>query len=183
MSKHSNQNGENQQGYAGLNQVDELTGLYNRDWMTKMFERQIRRLAITHDHAVLMMVSIDQFDHYNQSHGLLGGDQALRTIAQTILTCLRPDDQAGRYYGKVFAVFMSNTTLEEARKAGQRLLLQTSQALIVTPGGDALPHVTISIGMIEAREGVTPQELFEQAAEALQRAKLAGGNCIGNPEG
>jgi GGDEF domain-containing protein len=106
LSKRSNHDIESRHGYAGLNHVDELTGLYNNQWMLKMFERQIRRCAKTRSPATLMMVSIDQFKHYNQCHGRLGGDQALRTIAQTILTCLRPNDQAAHYHSKVFAVFM-----------------------------------------------------------------------------
>ena len=178
LSKRGNHNLENRQGYAGLNHVDELTGLYNSQWMFQTFGRQLERCAKNHDHATLMMVSIDQFKQYNQKHGSLGGDQALRTIAHTILTCLRPNDQAARYYGKVFAVFLPHTTLEEGRKAGQRLLLEASQAVIVTPSGDALPHVTISIGMAEVRAQNTLKQLVEQADEALRRAKQAGRNCV-----
>ena len=179
LGKRSNHSIESRHGYAGLNHVDELTGLYNNQWMLKMFERQIRRCAKTGSHATLMLVSVDQFKRYNQSHGRLGGDQALRTIAQTILTCLRPNDQAAHFHGKVFAVFMPHTTLEEGRKAGQRLLTHASQAVIVTPNGDALPHVTVSIGLVEIRAENTLQQLIEQATEALQRAKQAGRNCIG----
>jgi diguanylate cyclase (GGDEF)-like protein len=179
LSKRSDHDIESRHGYDGLNHVDELTGLYNNQWMLKMFERQIRRCAKTRSSATLMMVSIDQFKFYNQSHGRLGGDQALRTIAQTILTCLRPNDQAAHFRGKVFAVFMPHTVLEEGRKAGQRLLSQAGQAEIVTPNGDALPHVTISIGLVEVCAENTLQQLIEQATEALQRARQAGRNCIG----
>lgn len=178
MIKRSNPNIEIQQGYAGLNQVDELTGLYNSQWMLQTFDRQIHRSSILHDPAILMMLSIDQFDHYNQLHGLLGGDQALRAITHTILTCLRPGDQAARYYGNVLSVFMPHTTLEEGRNAGQRLLLHARQAVIATPGGDALPNVTISIGMTETQTENTLQHLIKQATEALQHAQQSGGNCI-----
>ena len=178
MRKRSNHDVELQQGYAGLERVDELTGLYNARWISQIFERQIRRLAIIHEPSILMMVSVDQFDHYNQCHGLLGGDQALRTIAQIILLCLRPDDHSGRYNGPVFAVYMSRTTLEQGMIAGQRLLLQASQAEVVTPGGDVLPHVTISIGIAEIQEGSSMPQIFDKAGEALKHAMAAGGNCI-----
>lgn len=178
LSKRSNQNIESQHGYVGLNQVDELTGLYNKHWMFKAFARQIHRCAKNHEQSTMMMVSIDEFERYNQCNGRLGGDQALRTIAQTILSCLRPNDMAAHYDGKVFAVFMPHTTLEEGRKAGQRLLLQSSEAEIVTPNGDALPHVTISIGLAEIHAGNTLQQLIDQTTGALQRAKQAGRNCV-----
>ncbi|MBI5919732.1 MAG: GGDEF domain-containing protein [Nitrosomonadales bacterium] len=169
---------ESRQGYAGLNHVDELTGLYNSDWMHQMFSRQIHRCAMNQGRASLMMMGIDQFKHYNQCHGRLGGDQALRTIAQTTLACLRPNDQAARYHGKVFAVFLPHTSLAEAHKAAERLRMQASRAAIVTPSGDALPSVTISIGLAEVRPGLTLEQLLEQTDFALQRARLSGRNCI-----
>lgn len=177
-SEQSNHNAEKQHGYAGLNHVDELTGLYNSQWMFQAFGRQIHRCAINHDHATLMMVSIDQFKQYNQTHGRLGGDQALRTIAQTILTCLRPNDQAAHYHGKIFAVFLPHTSLEDAHKASQRLLVQAREAVIVTPSGDSLPQVTISIGLTEVSADSTLKQLIEKANAALQRAKQAGRNCV-----
>ena len=169
---------ESRQGYAGLNHVDELTGLYNSQWMFQMFSRQIHRCAMDKGYATLMMVSIDQFKHYNQQHGRLGGDQALRTIAQTILGCLRPNDQAARFHGKIFAIFLPRTTLAESHKAAERLRRQTEQAFIVTPSGDALPQATISIGLAEVHTDETLDQLLLKAEAALQRAKLDGRNCI-----
>jgi diguanylate cyclase (GGDEF)-like protein len=169
---------ESRQGYAGLNHVDELTGLYNNQWMFQMFSRQIHRCAIDKGYATLMMVSLDQFKHYNQQHGRLGGDQALRTIAQTILACLRPNDQAARFHGKVFAVFLPRTTVAEGQKAAERLRKQVESAIIVTPSGDSLPHITISIGLAEVHTQETLDQLLERTEAALQRARLAGRNCI-----
>lgn len=169
LGKRSNRDSENLSGYAGLNFVDELTGLYNGQWMFKNFERHIQRSLFTKEPAVLMLTSIDQFDHYVRSYGDLGGDQALRTIAQVILTCLRPNDHAARYYGEVFAVYMPRTRLEEARIASKRLLEQVGRADIVTPTGDALPRVTLSIGMVEVLEDTPLQHLIEQATAAMHR--------------
>jgi diguanylate cyclase (GGDEF)-like protein len=169
---------ESRQGYAGLNHVDELTGLYNSQWMYQMFSRQIHRCAMDKGYATLMMVSIDQFKNYNQQHGRLGGDQALRTIAQTILGCLRPNDQAARFHGKMFAVFLPRTTLEEGHKAAERLRRQAESAFIVTPSGDALPQATISIGLAQVHVEESLDQLLHKAEAALQRAKLAGRNRI-----
>jgi diguanylate cyclase (GGDEF)-like protein len=169
---------ESRQGYAGLNHVDELTGLYNHDWMRQMFTRQINRANFERSSSSMLMLSVDQFKHYNQSHGRLGGDMALRTVAQTILTCLRPNDQAARFHGKTFAIFLPRTTLSEARRAAERLRLQTNEAVIVTPSGDALPGVTVSIGLSEVTTTDTLDLLLERTEGALHRARSAGRNCI-----
>jgi len=169
---------ESRQGYAGLNHVDELTGLYNNHWMLQMFGRQIHRCSIDKSTATLMMVSIDEFKHYNQRHGRLGGDQALRSVAQTILSCLRPNDQAARYHGKLFAVFLTRTTLAEGHRAAERLRTAISQTHIVTPSGDALPQITTSIGLAEVQPTDSLDMLISRAEAALQLARLAGRNCI-----
>ena len=178
--KRNNYSLENQHGYSGSNHVDELTGLYSSQWIFKIFERQIRRLSMKQTPAILMLVSIDQLDQYNERHGTLAGDQALRTIAQAILTCLRPEDHSGRYHDAVIAVLLAQTTLEEGRIAGQRLMLHAGQAEVSTPGGEILPRITISIGITEVKLGSSLPQLFDQATEALNRAMEAGGNCVSN---
>ncbi len=165
-------------GYVGLNYVDELTGLYNGKWMYQIFSRQLHRCSVDHSLAVLLLLSIDNFKPYNEAHGCLGGDQALRTVAHTILNCLRPNDQAARFHGKNFVIFLPNTSLNEGRKAGERLLLQINEAHIVTPNGDALPRVTVSIGVVEASGKSSLDQVLEQAANAVQRARDAGRNCV-----
>lgn len=169
FGRRSNSDSENLSGFAGLNNVDDLTGLYNSQWMFKSFERHIQRSLFKKEKAVLMLVSIDQFEHYAEVYGGLGGDQALRTVAQTILNCLRPDDQAAHYYDEVFAVFMPHTTLEDARIASERLKNQVVRAEIVLPAGDALPYVTISTGLTEVCDDSPLQQLIEQATADLHR--------------
>ncbi len=169
---------EKHMGYIGLNHVDELTGLYNSKWMYQIFGRQIYRCSVNHSLAAMMMLSIDNFRQYNEAHGGLGGDQAMRSVAQTILNCLRPNDQAARYQGKNFAIFLPGTSLGEAHKAADRLLAQIREAHIVTPSGDALPGVTASIGLAEINEKSSIDEALKQITEAVQRARVAGRNCI-----
>jgi len=171
-------NVEGQQGYIGFRHVDELTGLYNSEWMRQMFGRQVQRCAQGHDTGTLLMLCIDEFKHYNQVHGRLGGDQALRSIAQTILSCLRPNDQAARYQGNTFAVFLPHTSLNAGKIAAERLRRQASETLIVTPSGDALPNVTVSIGLKEVGIGSSLDDLLEQANNSLEFAHQSGANCI-----
>lgn len=124
------------------------------------------------------MLEMDQFKEFSGRHGQLGGDQALRDIAYTILSCLRPDDQAGRHSGEKFAIFLPSTSLPDACTAAKRLKAAVSQSLIVLPSGDALPSTTVSIGISQARSDDTVVGLFARADEALQLAKDSGGNCV-----
>jgi len=52
------------------------------------------------------------------------------------------------------------------------------RSLVVLPSGDALPSITVSIGVSQARADDTLASLFDRADEALQLARDNGGNCI-----
>lgn len=180
--RHTNEiateNLEQQQGYSGNPMVDELTGLYNRRWMHEKFDRHLRRGIMSKSASCLLMLEMDQFKEFSGKYGQLGGDQALRDIAYTILSHLRPDDQAGRYSGEKFSIFLPNTSLPDARVAAKRLLAAINRSVIVLPSGDALPPITVSIGISQANPDDTLESLFIRADEALQIAKVCGGNCL-----
>lgn len=172
------ENLENHHGFSSASIVDELTGLYNRHWMHDKFDRHLQRSIRNKKPGCLMMVEMDQFNTFNDSYGQLGSDQALRNIAHNILSCMRPDDQAGRYIGEQFAVFLPNTTLADACIAAERLRSSIGQSMVVLPSGDALPSTSVSLSLSQINSSDTLVSLFARADEALQSAKEAGGNCI-----
>lgn len=170
---------EREQGYSGSEMVDELTGLYSQQWMHEKLGRYLQRGITDHKLSCLLMLEMDGFLEFNDKFGSLGGDQALRTIAQNLLSCLRPDDQAGRHLGPRFSVFLPNaTSLANACAAAERLRTATSQAAVVLPSGDALPSITISIGVVQMHLDDNLDGLFARAEEALHMAQESGGNCV-----
>lgn len=172
------ENLEKQQGFAGVSIVDEMTGLYNRNWTREKFNRHLQRSAINKKPSSLLMLEMDKFQAFNRDYGRLGGDQALRDIANVMLTCLRPDDQAGHYNDERFVVYLPNTGLSDACTAAVRLRAAVSRTPVVLPSGDALPSISISLGLSQARFGESLDEFFARAEEALQLAKKAGGDCV-----
>ena len=172
------ENLEQQQGFSGSSMVDEMTGLYNQHWTHEKFDRHLRRAIMGKKSSCMLMLEMDQFKEFNGRHGQLGGDQALRDIAYNILSCLRPYDQAGRHSGEKFAIFLPITSLPDAYSAAERLKAAVNQSLVVLPSGDALPSITVSIGISQARSDDTVVGLFARADEALQLAKDSGGNCV-----
>ena len=169
---------ENHYGFSGAPIVDKITGLYNRQWIEEKISRYLRRYVFDKQPSCIMMVKIDQFNELGDKYGQLGSEQALRDTARTILSCLRPDDQAGHFLGEQFAVFMPNTTLADGCIAAERLRKAVSGSVIVLPSGDALPPISVSLGISLANFDDTPASLFSRANEALQQAIESGGNCV-----
>ncbi len=169
---------ERHNGYQGFDMVDSVTGLYNQHWIHKELGRYLKRCLVDNRFSCMMMLEIDGHREYIEKYGVLGGDQALRTFAHTIISCQRPEDQAGHYAGSKFIVFLPYTTaIESACIAAERLRVAISNAPIVLPSGDALPKITVSLGVCQLRDDGLPG-LLARAEQALQEAQKNGGNCI-----
>jgi diguanylate cyclase (GGDEF)-like protein len=169
---------ERELGYSGGSMVDEQTGFYNQQWTQQKFDRHLRRGISSNKPSCLLLMEMDHLAKFTSKHGQLGGDQALRDVAYTTMSCLRPDDQAGRYNDDKFAIYLPDTSLLDACTAAERLMKKIGQSLVVLPSGDALPSITVSIGVSEARADDTLAGLFDRAGKALQLARDNGGNCV-----
>jgi diguanylate cyclase (GGDEF)-like protein len=169
---------ERELGFASGSMVDDLTGFYNQQWTQQKFNRHLRRSISSNKPSCLLLLEMDHLAKFISKYGQLGGDQALRDVAYTTMSCLRPEDQAGRYGEDKFAIFLPDTSLLDACTAADRLMKNIGQSLVVLPSGDALPPITVSIGVSEARADDTLAGLFDRASNALQLARDNGGNCV-----
>lgn len=101
--------------------TDALTGLANR----KAFDSALRSLAIESGEAgaplCLLMLDIDFFKKFNDTHGHQTGDQVLRLVAKTVQAVIPADCLAARLGGKSFAFWSLAWAL-----CRQQLLLKAS---------------------------------------------------------
>lgn len=157
---------------------DSLTGLYNRHGMHAKFERLLHRCTADSKPISLVVLEIDEFEQLENSLAELRGDQALRSIAQTMLTFLRPDDHAARLIGKKFAVLLSDTSLDDACATAERLRTHIGQSRIALPNGNVLPSFTISAGVSQSLPEDNWSTLVARAEIALEQAITAGRNRV-----
>ncbi|HMI91631.1 MAG TPA: GGDEF domain-containing protein [Polyangiales bacterium] len=154
--------------------VDSLTGVFNRHWMDEMLARLMERSRVSGAPLALLMIDIDHFKEFNDRHGHVAGDYALRTVASCLRSALRPTDLLARYGGEEFVVLLPGAALVQAREVGERLRAAARAARIVHPSGTALPSVTISIGAAPRPPTGTAEDFLDAADKALYRAKHAG---------
>jgi two-component system, cell cycle response regulator len=158
--------------------VDALTGLYNHHGMHGKFDRLLHRCVIGNQPLCLIELEVDELEKNRYSERELRDDQSLRTIAQTMLTFLRPDDYAARLIGKKFVVLLANLSLADACTTAERLRTAISHVPIILPNGSTLPPFTISVGVSEALPNDTWNTLLARADIALERAINAGRNRV-----
>jgi diguanylate cyclase (GGDEF)-like protein len=157
--------------------VDPLTGLFNRRWLEKMLGRQMERARGAGEGLGLLMIDVDHFKPFNDRHGHVAGDHALRAVAEGLREALRPTDMIARYGGEEFVVLLPGASLDNAREVGERLRDAVKRTPIAGFDGRTLPPVTASIGVAELSglpADTEPSAFLDAADQAVYRAKAAG---------
>lgn len=158
--------------------IDALTGLHNRRWMDGMFEQEMMHSQRESLPLCLIMLDIDHFKAFNDEYGHIAGDRVLSNVADSLRSALRPNDMLARYGGEEFSIMLPETRLDEALVLAEQLRQVVAQTRTKNDQGEALPDVTISLGVIELKQQPTLIDLISDADKLLYRAKKQGRNCV-----
>jgi diguanylate cyclase (GGDEF)-like protein len=154
--------------------TDGLTGVFNHRRFHEALVRDVQRAERSQQPLSVLMIDVDFFKQFNDTHGHPAGDRLLRDLAKSVAPLLRQTDLLARYGGEEFAAILVDTGKEEAIQVGERLRRAVEREL----GRDTSP-VTISVGVASLREDANgPEALLRRADEALYAAKHAGRNRV-----
>ncbi len=159
--------------------TDDLTGLYNHRHFMQTLTSEIKRAERYRHGVTLVMIDIDNFKNYNDTHGHPKGNEVLRQVSALLREQCRQVDMVARYGGEEFAIIMSETSGEPVRAALNRL--REAVATHAFEGRDCQPggQLTISAGVATyPTHSKTAHGLIELADAALYQAKGAGKNRI-----
>ena len=185
--------------------TDGLTGLYNHRYFYERLAQEFARAQRYGLPLSMLMLDIDDFKAFNDTHGHPAGDLVLAEVGRVMATQLRRDvDVAARYGGEEFAVLLPNTTRDGAQVVGDRLVrevaaldglagsarpargddaravgerLRLAIATTTVPGAQN-GSVTVSVGVAAHPAAADPDELVREADKALYLAKRMGKNRV-----
>jgi len=161
--------------------VDTLTNLPNRRQFDNNMIAEWNRAVREKIPISVLMVDVDHFKIFNDTHGHQLGDLALQVVAKEILSSLkRSSDVAARWGGEEFSVLLPNTTLEGAMKVAEDIRKNVEAAVIQMPCGASQLQVTVSAGVASFIPGNDSDisEIIRRADEALYIAKDSGRNKV-----
>lgn len=158
--------------------TDSLTGLYNHREFQKRLGEETERASRYGKSFSLLMLDIDHFKIFNDSHGHPVGDAILKEIVKVIQKCIRNVDFPARYGGEEFSIILPETIGLHAAKVAERIRKAIDDGPFVTPTGHRV-HLSISIGVASFPEdGRRREELIHSADQALYLAKKDGRNRV-----
>jgi diguanylate cyclase (GGDEF)-like protein len=159
--------------------IDPLTGLYNRRMFMKNLDREIERAKRFKHPLSLIMMDVDHFKVYNDTHGHVAGDKLLKKFAKILARKIRDIDTLARYGGEEFVILLPEANSKEAEKAAERLRKDVESTAF--QGGERQPggKVTLSLGVVtyhgDLKKG---EDVIHNADEMLYEAKRNGRNQV-----
>lgn len=160
--------------YRQLSMNDGLTGMYNRAWLNDMLPKMVATAKRVEAPLSLVMIDLDHFKRFNDTHGHLAGDDALRAAAGVINAGLRPSDFAVRYGGEEMLVILPETSEKLATMVADRLCKRLRQAVVFEDMREPMPQLTGSFGVACLGAAMDELQLVAAADSALYRAKQTG---------
>lgn len=160
--------------YERAAMYDGLTAVYNRRWADATIEQLAKREASFS----VVLLDVDHFKSFNDSHGHAAGDLVLTKLAALLTRTLRGTDFVARYGGEEFILVLPEAKAESAAMVAERVRRALAAVAFEMKDGTVLPRVTISAGVAQHRSGQSAAELVKEADAALYRAKDAGRNRV-----
>jgi len=160
-----------------LSNTDGLLGIANRRHFNESLEQEWRRAQRERQPLSLLMIDVDYFKRYNDSHGHQAGDACLQSVAQAALSAMRrPADLLARYGGEELIVMLPGVGAQGAMEVAQAIRGNLAQRRIPHGNSPVAGQVTVSIGAATTTPSPeSRQELLIAAADRSLYAAKEGG--------
>lgn len=154
---------------------DALTGLPN----LRYFHERVREMKYRGMPMVIVMMDVDHFKNYNDTHGHPAGDVVLRSIGRLMEEAAREEDVIARYGGEEFILCFAGvkneeTAFERADALREKVEDYDFEGREQQPGG----RLTVSMGAAISEIEQPLDALIERADRALYQSKKSGRNQV-----
>lgn len=154
---------------------DGLTGLYNAVTTRSKINEVLGKKHDLQGSHVFVLLDLDNFKQINDTFGHIYGDQVLIDVANILKERFRSSDVIGRLGGDEFVIMLFEVRSE---KYIERLMRGLKEALTKNyTQEDKTVGISASMGVVLApNDGITFEELYKKADEALYQVKKQGKN-------
>jgi diguanylate cyclase len=155
--------------------IDRLTKLKNkRAYISDMSKFIATHLQTTGEK--ILYIDIDNFKALNDKFGYLAGDKVLVFVANTLKSYIGDEERIYRVGDEDFAVVIGNMQRPKVEELADRIRSKVSVSKLVY--AEEVIQLTVSIGIVEHKEGEDLIAINSKAQKALEKAKELGKNRV-----
>lgn len=153
---------------------DPKTYAYNYTMMKILINYEIEKAKRYGGYFSLLIMDLDNFKYYNDTHGHQFGDEILEQFSKIVLSCIRKSDLLFRYGGDEFVVFCPET-----KRIGARVVAEKIKQNVELFFSKRNLNITTSIGIsVFPVDGDSFEEILDVADKMLYFSKSRGRNRI-----
>ena len=158
--------------------TDHMTGLYNKLHMNASLEQEMERTQRSQQATTFILLDIDHFKNFNDTHGHIAGDHVLTHVARLLKRAVRKIDIPCRYGGEEFGIILPSTPMLVGSQVAERIRSAIEQTPLFFEGQEF--SITASFGVdsftYNTRESV--EDFIARADAQLYKAKENGRNQV-----
>ena len=159
--------------------TDGLTGLSNHRNFKEFLMRELDRAKRHQLHISVVMIDIDYFKHYNDTHGHQAGDVLLKKASALFAENIRKNDLAARYGGEEFALVLIETGKKAATLVAEKIKDLVEEYPFANEHTQPNGRTTVSMGVATYPTDATEfDDLIRCADLRLYKAKEMGRNRV-----
>ncbi|MEC8271083.1 MAG: GGDEF domain-containing protein, partial [SAR324 cluster bacterium] len=156
-----------------------LTGLANRRRLDEFVEALVTLYPEERAPFSLIITDVDNFKHYNDTHGHQMGDVVLARIAGILKKRVRRGDLAARFGGEEFVVILPKCDSGNAMLIAEQLRSAVEEEDIPYQEQQPLGNLTATFGVATFPDDADDVEvLLKKADDCLYHGKEAGRNVV-----
>jgi len=154
--------------------TDMMTKLKMKHYFYTVLIERMEQAAIAGKPLSIVMLDIDFFKKFNDTHGHLCGDAVLKQVARILQSCVRAVDLAARYGGEEFCVLLPDADRERAKAVAERIRQSVAGTPTEYEGLSLLVTVSVGVAQYDPARDVSAKSLIDRADRALYFSKQNG---------
>jgi len=156
---------------------DEVTGLYNYNYMKARLGEEIKRALIYQRPCGYLLADIDDFKNFSKTCGEVQSEALLKEIGAILQSSVIETDKVGRLTDDKFAVILPEKNKRQSTHIAEEIRKKIEEEIGKRIKSDI--KLTVSIGVSENPiDGSTADELMEKAERLVRSIKPLGKNKV-----
>ncbi|MFH1853869.1 MAG: diguanylate cyclase [Candidatus Omnitrophota bacterium] len=156
---------------------DELTGLYNQNYIHTRLDEEISRAVMYQRPCGYLLIDVDDFKNFHDHFGEVKTVIFLKALGGLLKASVTNVDKVGRITSDKFAVILPERNKKQSASIAEDIRRRVESELnsaVKTPG-----KLTVSIGVSENPiDGSKADELMAKAEKLVKQAKSLGKNRV-----